>query len=73
MLRRLLRSLRVSRRRARMARQAWVRQSVDAALPDAIADRVPGWASTPRGRVLLSALTVVVLLGWLLMLLLITL
>ncbi|MFC0247706.1 hypothetical protein ACFFIO_04245 [Citricoccus parietis] len=46
---------------------------MDAALPDAIADRVPGWASTPRGRVMLSALAVVALLGWLLLLLLITL
>jgi hypothetical protein len=69
MLRRLRRSLRVSSRRARRAREAWVQNSLDAALPDAIADRVPGWASTTRGRVLLSALAVVVLLGWLLLLL----
>lgn len=64
MLRRFRRSLRVSGRRVRRARRAWVRNSLDAAMPDAIADRVPGWASTPRGRVMLSVLAVVVLLGW---------
>ncbi|WMY79415.1 hypothetical protein [Citricoccus sp. I39-566] len=38
---------------------------MDAALPDAIAERVPGWASTPRGgRLMLSALAAVMLLGW---------
>lgn len=71
MLRRFRRSLRVSGRRVRRARRVWIRRSVDAALPDAIADRVPGWASTPRGRVMLSALAVVALLGWLLLMLLI--
>jgi hypothetical protein len=64
MLRRLRRSLRVSQRRARMARRAWVRQSMDASLPDAVADRVPTWATTRRGQVILGAVAVVVLLGW---------
>ena len=71
MLRRFRRSLRVSQRRAHRARQAWVRNSLDAALPPTVNRRVPDWAQTPRGRVLLSALAVVVLLGWLLLLALI--
>jgi hypothetical protein len=73
MFRRFRRSLRVSGRRVRRARRAWVRQSVDAALPDTVAGRVPDWAQSSRGRVLLSALAVLALLGWLLLLLLITL
>ncbi|GAA1123081.1 hypothetical protein GCM10009670_12280 [Citricoccus alkalitolerans] len=73
MLRRFRRSLRVSGRRIRRARRVWVRQSVDANLPDAVTSRVPGWASNARGRVVLSVLAVVVLLGWLLLMLLITL
>lgn len=73
MLSRFRRSLRVSGRRVRRARRTWVRQSVDAALPDNVAGRVPDWAQTPRGRVMLSALALVVLLGWLLLLALITL
>ena len=73
MLRRFRRSLRVSGRRVRMARRAWVRNSLDAALPRSVEGRVPDWAQSPRGRFLLSALAVVVLLGWLLLLLLITL
>jgi hypothetical protein len=64
MLHRFRRSLRVSRRRARMARRAWVRHSMDATLPNAVAHRVLGWASTPRGRAVLSMAAVVVLLGW---------
>lgn len=64
MLHHLRRSLRSSRRRARKARQAWIRQSVDAILPDAIADRVPAWVSTRRGRAVLAVLAVTVLLGW---------
>ncbi|MGD6980645.1 hypothetical protein [Citricoccus sp. CH26A] len=46
---------------------------MDAALPPSLEGRVPDWARGPRGRVLLSALAVVVLLGWLLLLALITL
>ena len=71
MLRRFRRSLRVSGRRVRMARQAWVRQSVDATLPDAMAGRVPAWATTRRGHVILAALAVVALIGWGLLFLLI--
>lgn len=70
MLHRLRRSLRSSRRRARKARQAWIRQSVDATLPGAIADRVPAWASTRRGQAILAVLAVTVLLGWALLFLL---
>lgn len=73
MLSRFRRSLRVSGRRVRGARRAWVRSSLDAALPPSIGGRVPGWAQTPRGRVMLSALAVLALLGWLLLMLLITL
>lgn len=64
MLSRLRRSLRVSARRARKARQAWVRNSLDAALPMAVANWVPAWAGTMRGRAVLGALAVAVLLGW---------
>lgn len=46
---------------------------MDAALPASVKGRVPDWAQTPRGRLLLSALTLTTLLGWLLVLLLITL
>lgn len=73
MLRRFRRTLRVSGRRVRRARRAWVRNSLDAALPPSLEGRVPNWARTGRGRVVLSALAVVVLLGWLLLLALITL
>jgi hypothetical protein len=53
-------------RRARMtrARAAWVATSVDAALPEQVQDRVPGWASTGRGRVLLAGAAVLALLVW---------
>jgi hypothetical protein len=73
MLRRFRRSLRVSGRRVRRARRAWVRNSLDAALPPSLEGRVPEWAQTTRGRMMLSELAVVILLGWLLLLLLITL
>lgn len=73
MLSRFRRSLRISARRARRAREAWVRNSLDAALPASVEGRVPDCAQTPRGRLLLSALTLTTLLGWLLVLLLITL
>ena len=73
MLCRFRRSLRVSGRRVRRARQRWIRNSLDAALPPSLEGHVPSWARTGRGRVMLSALAVVVLLGWLLILLLITL
>lgn len=73
MLSRFRRSLRVSGRRVRRARRAWIRNSLDAALPPSMEGRVPDWAQTPRGRVVLSALAVVALLGWLLLMLLITL
>jgi hypothetical protein len=73
MLSRFRRSLRVSSRRVRRARRAWVRNSLDAALPPSMEGRVPEWAQSSRGRVLLSALAVVALLGWLLLLLLIAL
>jgi hypothetical protein len=73
MLSRFRRSLRVSGRRVRRARRAWVLHSLDAALPPSLEGRVPEWAQTSRGRVMLSALAVVTLFGWLLLLLLITL
>jgi hypothetical protein len=73
MLSRIRRSIRVSRRRVRRARRAWVRNSLDAALPPSLERRVPGWAQTTQGRLMLSVLAVVALLGWLLLLLLIAL
>jgi hypothetical protein len=53
-------------RRARMtrARATWVATSVDAELPEQLQDRVPGWASTGRGRVLLAGAAVIALLVW---------
>ncbi len=53
-------------RRARMtrARATWVATSVDAELPEQIQARVPGWASTGRGRVLLAGAAVIALLAW---------
>ncbi len=61
-------------RRARMtrARAVWVATSVDAGLPEQVQDRVPGWASTGRGRVLLAGAAVIVLLVWALVFIIIT-
>lgn len=73
MLRRFRRSLQVSGRRVRSARQRWIQNSLDAALPPTVDRRIPAWAQTPRGRVALAALALVVLLGWLLLLALLTL
>jgi hypothetical protein len=64
MLSRICRTLRVSRRRALTARRAWVHRSIDATLPEAVADRVPGWARTSRGRIVLALIALVALLGW---------
>lgn len=64
MLSRIRRSLRISRRHARTARRAWVHRSIDATLPEAVADRVPGWAHTSRGRIVLALIALVALLGW---------
>ena len=64
MLSRIRRPLRVSRRRALTARRAWVHRSIDATLPEAVADRVPGWAHTSRGRIVLALIALVALLGW---------
>lgn len=41
---------------------------MDTNLPDAVINRVPGWAFTARGRIVLSVLAVVVLHGLLLLL-----
>jgi hypothetical protein len=64
MLRRFRRSLRVSQRRARLARRVWVHRSIDATLPAAVTDRVPSWAQTARGRIVLALIALVALLGW---------
>lgn len=64
MLSRIRRSLRISRRHARTARRAWVHRSIDTTLPEAVADRVPGWAHTSRGRIVLALIALVALLGW---------
>jgi hypothetical protein len=64
MLSRIRRTLRVSRRRARTARRAWVHRSIDATLPEAVAGRVPGWAHTAHGRIVLALIALVALLGW---------
>ncbi|WP_298044990.1 hypothetical protein [uncultured Citricoccus sp.] len=54
------------------ARAVWVATSVDAGLPEQVQDRVPGWASTGRGRVLLAGAAVIVLLVWALVFIIIT-
>ena len=64
MLSRIRRTLRISPRRALTARRAWVHRSIDATLPEAVADRVPGWACTSRGRIVLALIALVALLGW---------
>lgn len=64
MLSRIRRSLRVSRRHARTARRAWIHRSIDATLPEAVADRIPGWAHTAHGRIVLALIALVTLLGW---------
>ncbi|MEO9246795.1 hypothetical protein ABDK96_03785 [Citricoccus nitrophenolicus] len=46
------------------ARAAWIAGTVDADLPEQVQGRVPGWASTGRGRVLLAGVAVVPLLVW---------
>jgi hypothetical protein len=64
--RRERRRRRRAERRARVtrARGAWVATTVDAGLPEQLQDRLPGWASTARGRVLLAGVSVVALLAW---------
>jgi hypothetical protein len=61
-------------RRARMtrARAAWVATSVDAELPEQVQERMPTWARTGRGRVLLSGAAVLALLAWALVFIIIT-
>lgn len=60
---------RADRRAERKARQtrwrtAWVATTVDADLPVSVEDRVPDWARSGRGRVLLAAAAVAALLVW---------
>lgn len=55
---------RVRARRMDAARRRWVQNTLDAQLPEALADRVPGWMHSPRGRVLTACLAVVALLCW---------
>lgn len=57
--------------RSQERRQWWVDTTVDAPLPDHLVDRVPVWATTQRGRILVAALAFVALLCWLLIMLLI--
>lgn len=45
-------------------KHAWVTHTIEAPLPDRIGDRLPGWARTVKGRVLLGVAAVVVILGW---------
>ncbi|QCU77995.1 hypothetical protein E7744_07215 [Citricoccus sp. SGAir0253] len=54
----------VRRDRQARARAVWVATTMDAGLPDHLQARVPGWAATARGRVLLGAAAVVALLAW---------
>lgn len=46
------------------ARDTWIAATVEADLPDSARHRVPGWASTGRGRVLLAVAAVIALLVW---------
>lgn len=61
-------------RRARVgqARETWIAATVEADLPSSTRHRVPDWASTSRGRVLLAVGAVIALLVWALIFIAIT-
>lgn len=68
------RRCRQAERRARRhrARTTWIATRVDADLPEPVLQRLPGWASTSRGRWLLSGAAVIALLAWALIFIAIT-
>lgn len=63
------RQRRQARRQARRdwfdeKKHAWVTHTIEAPLPDRIGHRLPGWACTVKGRVLLGVTAVALILGW---------
>ncbi|WBL18766.1 hypothetical protein [Citricoccus sp. NR2] len=45
-------------------KNSWAAHTIDAPLPERVENRLPSWARTVSGRVLVGAAAVAVILGW---------